>query len=73
MLKPVKPNTDSIDDALFFNKQDVARVMKVCDKTVTNLVKRGSIPQPVYFGRLPRWSKQKFLDWIEAGSPAISA
>jgi hypothetical protein len=63
----------SLNEAMFFDKRDVAGMLQCSERHVVNLRKRGVIPQPKYFGDLPRWPKKQFLDWIAAGCPAISA
>ena len=40
-------------------KREVADLLKVCQKTVENLVRRGLLPRPIYVGRLPRWHRSE--------------
>jgi len=30
---------------------------------------RGSVPQAVHIGNMPRWRRQELLDWLLAGCP----
>ena len=63
----------AFDDALYFDKKDLAKALKCSARHVDNLRHRKEIPEPVKLGRLVRWPKAAFLAWIDAGSPAISA
>lgn len=64
---------DAIDRTLFFDIKDLSQSLKVSERHITNLRARGEIPQPIKLGTRVLWPKAAFLNWIEAGCPAISA
>lgn len=64
---------DVFDEAMYFDKKDLSIALKCSERHIDNLRRRHEIPMPVKFGRLVRWSKQRFREWIDAGSPTICA
>lgn len=67
---PTSPPTVSAttrpQEPLLWTIRDVAKALQVCDKTVWNLRHTGQMPQPIMFGRTPRWSAKAIRAWIAA-------
>ncbi len=62
---------DSANDSLLLNTRDVAKLMQCSERHVTNMWKKGLMPQPVKLGTLVRWSRKTIEDWIAAGCPEV--
>jgi excisionase family DNA binding protein len=49
------------------DRRAVAQLLHCSTRHIDRLTKAGELPQPVYVGRLPRWSRRAIMDWIERG------
>ncbi|MBN1436182.1 MAG: helix-turn-helix domain-containing protein [Sedimentisphaerales bacterium] len=47
----------------------IATLLDCSPRTVYRLIDQKSIPQPVKFGRIIRWPKEPFMQWITDGCP----
>lgn len=64
---------DAIDEATMLTIPEVAKLLQCCERHISNLRKRCEIPQPAIVGaRNVRWPRRQFMEWIEAGCPAIA-
>jgi len=50
----------------YLTKLELALMLRVSKRTITNYVRTGAIPEPVRFGRKALWSKTELLDFIKA-------
>jgi excisionase family DNA binding protein len=48
---------------------DVAGIIGCSSRSITRMVDAGLIPEPVRLGKLARWPRQQFEQWIAAGCP----
>ncbi len=43
----------------------------VSTKHIDNLVRRGSMPEPIYLVRHPRWRRSELQQWMDEGCPVL--
>ncbi len=68
----MKAETEIVPELL--SKAMVCRLLaSVSEKHIDNLVRRGSMPEPVYLDRHPRWPRAVILKWIEDGCPVVDS
>jgi predicted DNA-binding transcriptional regulator AlpA len=63
---------DAVTEALMLTIHDVAKLMKCSGRHITNLRRKGEIPQPVKLGASVRWPRMVIKEWIDAGCPALA-
>lgn len=49
---------------------DLAQVLEISRKTVTQLNKEGFIPEPIRIKGLVRWRRREIIDWLDSDCPA---
>ncbi len=47
--------------------EELAKLMKVSERTLWRLLSGGKLPKPVRIGRNTRWRLAEVTDWIERG------
>jgi excisionase family DNA binding protein len=57
------------DEALLLNTKEVAKLLKVSDRTVQSMQTSGEMPKPVRIGRAVRWGRAEIEAWIDEGCP----
>jgi len=60
------------DDAILLNKNDVAKLLKVSDRTVFRWQTEGDMPRPIKIGGLVRWGRDELNAWVHEGCPRAS-
>lgn len=55
--------------AEYLTKVELASMLRVSTRTITNYVGTGAIPQPVKFGRKALWSKSALVAFIRSQDP----
>ena len=50
--------------------KDVARLLKIGERTVHRFRDMGTMPAPIKLGRLIRWPRKVIQEWIEQGCPS---
>lgn len=56
--------------AEYLTKVELALMLRVSTRTITNYVGSGTIPNPVKFGRKALWSKSVLVAFIRSQDPA---
>ena len=46
------------------SKKEVADMLKMCERSIENLVRAGSFPPPLRLGKTARWSKAVVEAWL---------
>jgi len=66
---PVEPHV--ADPALIPSlcAEDLARLLGVGVRRITDLDKAGLLPRPAFLGRQKRWDPEEFVRWRRAGCP----
>src|SRR5438093_10464718 len=59
-------------ETLLLTYREVARLLRVCQRTVERLVARGELPV-VRIGRVPRIARSALMEWVERGGVAAEA
>ncbi len=60
----------SIDAALvLISAEELAKLMRVSERTLWRLLSAGKVPQPLRIGRSTRWRLAEIREWIETGCP----
>jgi excisionase family DNA binding protein len=62
------PGTDSTP--ILISAEELARLMRVSERTLWRLLSAGKVPRPVRIGRSTRWRYAEVREWIERGCPA---
>jgi len=57
------------DERELWSPTDLENVLGLSRSTIHTLRSRGELPEPLFFGDLPRWRRREFLDWLDAGAP----
>ena len=57
------------DEALLLKSKEVAKLLKVSDRTILTMHTSGEMPKPVRIGRAVRWGRAEIETWIEEGCP----
>jgi len=57
------------DRRLLVDTTQVAKLLKVCEKTVWRMQTTGEMPMPIRIGRAVRWSYEEIKAWVDAGCP----
>lgn len=60
------------DDTILLNKNDVAKLLKVSDRTVYEWHTKGEMPKPIKIGGLVRWGRDEIKAWVHEGCPRAS-
>ena len=55
--------------ANYMTKAELAAMLRVSTRTVSNYVSTGAIPSPVRFGRRALWSRAALMAFIQAQQP----
>lgn len=58
------------DTASYLTKAELASMLRVSTRTISNYVRAGAIPGPVRFGRKALWSRAALMAFIRAQQPA---
>lgn len=58
------------EDEWMLTPTQFARVLGLGRAKFFRLVSTGMIPEPIRFGRCPRWPRWEIYDWINVGCPA---
>ncbi|QDU19988.1 helix-turn-helix transcriptional regulator [Urbifossiella limnaea] len=69
---PVPPVLDALADASL-DLPDVAKLIKVSDRTARRLDAERAVPGRFTIGRLVRYHRELVLEWIVAGCPVPDA
>jgi len=54
----------------YLTKVELASMLRVSTRTITNYVGAGAIPKPVKFGRKALWSRSSLVAFIKSQDPA---
>lgn len=54
----------------YLTKAELAAMLRVSTRTISNYVQSGAIPGPVKFGRRALWSRAALTEFVQAQSPA---
>ena len=57
------------EPASYLTKAELAAMLRVSTRTITNYVSTGAIPGPVRFGRRALWSRAALMAFIQAQQP----
>jgi excisionase family DNA binding protein len=57
---------------ILISAEELARLMRVSERTLWRLLSAGKVPQPVRIGRSTRWRYAEVREWIEKGCPGPS-
>ena len=57
------------DKGLLIDSKQVAKLLKVCEKTVWTMYTTGKMPPPIRIGRAVRWSYEELKAWVAARCP----
>lgn len=57
------------DRGLLIDTNQVAHLLKVCQKTVWTMHTQGRMPQSIRIGSAVRWGYEEIRQWVEAGCP----
>lgn len=66
------PATATVDTLEMLTKKDVARLLRVTDRHVHNLVQAGRFPAPIKLGTSVRWPRAVILSWLAAQTAEMS-
>jgi len=58
---------------LLLGYQDIAKRLRLSERTVRRLVNTGRFPLPFYIGRTPRWTESVVDDYIEQAQSKAQA
>lgn len=61
------------DQGLLVDYRQVAKLLKVSERTLWKMQHCGEMPPPIRIGRSVRWSLEALRRWIEAGCPVDPA
>lgn len=50
----------------YLTKNELASMLRVSTRTITNYIQTGAIPEPVKLGRKALWSRTALLDFIRS-------
>ena len=56
---------------LLLDSRQVAKLLKVSDRTLWKMQKTGEIPPPIRIGRSVRWSYETLKNWVDKGCPKL--
>jgi len=59
------------DKPAMLTVHQIARMLNCSTRTVYRLTDSGKMPQPVWLGRLVRWTRQVIELWISEGCPSL--
>jgi excisionase family DNA binding protein len=62
--------TDTTPAAVYLTKTELATLLRVSTRTITNYIQTGAIPAPVKLGRKALWSRSVLLDFIRSQQPS---
>lgn len=60
------------DEALLMDTREVAKLLKISDRTVFSMHTNGEMPKPVRIGRAVRWGRVEIKAWVDEGCPSAS-
>lgn len=60
------------DEALLMDTREVAKLLKVSDRTVFSMHTSGEMPKAVRIGRAVRWGRAEIKAWVDDGCPPAS-
>lgn len=60
----------TIDRPNLLNKQEVAFMLRCCERTVANWIESGRLPQPVALGGRKYWNKETIESFARHGGAA---
>ena len=60
------------DEALLMDTREVAKLLKVSDRTVFSMHTNGEMPKAVRIGRAVRWGRAEIKAWVDDGCPPAS-
>jgi excisionase family DNA binding protein len=58
------------DKGLLIDTRQAAKLLRVSERTLLNMGKRGELPPPIRIGRAVRWSLAALQKWVDAGGAA---
>ena len=58
------------DKGLLIDSRQAAKLLKVSERTLFTMHKRGEMPSPIRIGRAVRWSLEELTKWVDAKCPA---
>ncbi|MEX0702386.1 MAG: helix-turn-helix domain-containing protein [Planctomycetales bacterium] len=58
------------EEAVFLTPEDLAKMLKVSERTLWRLLSGGKIPEPVRIGGSTRWRLAEVQEWVAGGCPA---
>jgi len=59
-----------LEPTTYLTKIELAAMLRVSTRTISNYVRSGAIPDPVRFGRKALWSKTDLLAFVKAQQTA---
>lgn len=62
----------SEDQGLLIDSRQVAKLLKVSQRTLWRMYHDGEMPQPIRIGRAVRWSLEALKKWVDAGCPHLA-
>lgn len=54
----------------YLTKAELASMLRVSTRTITNFVSTGALPEPVKFGRRALWCRTALLAFVQSRQPA---
>jgi len=60
------------DEALLMDMRELAKLLKVSNRTVFSMRIHGEMPKPVKIGRAVRWGRSEIMAWVQEGCPPAS-
>jgi excisionase family DNA binding protein len=59
------------EHGLLLDTRDVAKLLKVSNRTIFSMHTKGRMPAPIRIGFAVRWPYKQLCEWVEAGCPKI--
>ncbi len=60
-----KPVSEADSQPALLTRKEVAKLLQFSERTVYRKSLDGEIPQPIMFGRVPRWRRDILFSWLE--------
>ena len=70
---PTKPTPERLPDdkRLLIDTKEVAKLLKLGDRTIWGMSHSGRMPAPIKIGGAVRWNRAEIEAWVAAGCPAV--
>jgi len=60
------------DEPLLLSTREVAKLLRVSDRTLFRMHTEGEMPKPIRIGRAVRWGRDEIKAWVDNGCPPVS-